>query len=280
MSSAVDLVVTDLDGTLSDPGERIHPRTAGAVRALLDAGIPVLIATGRRPRTATVVLEAAGLCGPAVMLDGSIGHDLRDGRPFHRVVFDAVAAANVLRSFAAAGYQPCLHLDLPGVDILVGDRPSTHPRHLARAAPWVVHGDPARAVEVDPVLSFTVVGGEPVALTELAEAVVATGFGSASVTRDLMYGGATLQVRPPGVSKWSGVLSFCRDQGLDPGRVLAVGDGANDVELLAAARIACAVDGGAAGAIANADHLIGPPSEGGWAAILALVDPLRRWPAG
>lgn len=278
MSSAVDLVVTDLDGTLSDPGERIHPRNAGAVRALLDAGIPVLVATGRRPRTASVVLEAAGLCGPAVMLDGSIGHDLRDGRSFHRVTFDPAAAATVLATFAAGGFQPCLHLDRPEVDILVGERPSTHPRHLARAAPWVVRGDPARAIETDPVLSFTVVGGDPVLLGAVADAVAATGFGSASVTPDLMYGGATLQVRPAGVSKWSGVLAFCGDQGLDPGRVLAVGDGANDVELLAAASIACAVDGGAPGAIANADHLIDPPSEGGWAAILDLVDPGRRWP--
>jgi hydroxymethylpyrimidine pyrophosphatase-like HAD family hydrolase len=277
MSSAVDLVVTDLDGTLSDPGERIHPRTAAAVRELLDAGVPVLVATGRRPRTATVVLEAAGLCGPAVMLDGSIGHDLRDGRSFHRVTFDPPAAATVLETFAAGGFQPCLHLDRAEVDILVGDRPSTHPRHLARAAPWVVHGDPAQAVAKDPVLSFTVVGGDPVRLGQVADAVVASGFGSASVTPDLMYGGATLQVRPPGVSKWSGVLAFCGDQGLDPGRVLAVGDGANDVELLAAASIACAVDGGAPGALAHADHLIGPPSEGGWAAILDLVDPGRRW---
>src|SRR6266536_2945903 len=92
MSSAVELVVTDLDGTLSDAGERVHPRTIRAVLALGDAGIPVLVATGRRPRTAALVLEAAGLRGPAVMLDGSIGRDLRDGRAFHRVAFSPEAA--------------------------------------------------------------------------------------------------------------------------------------------------------------------------------------------
>ncbi len=46
---------------------------------------------------------------------------------------------------------------------------------------------------------------------------------------------------------------------------------ANAVELLAAARISCAVAGGAAAALGRADHLIGPPSSGGWAAILDLV---------
>lgn len=277
MSSAVELVVTDLDGTLSDAGERVHPRTVRAVRALGDAGIPVLVATGRRPRTAALVLEAAGLRGPAVMLDGSIGRDLRDGRAFHRVAFSPEAAATVLDAFAAGGFQPCLHVERPGVDIVVGDRSSTHPGHLARAAPWVARGDPARTVRTDPVLSFTVVGRNPAQLSVVAAAVVAGDVGSASVTPDLMYGGSTLQVRPLGVSKWSGVLAFCVDQGLDSSRVLAVGDGANDVELLGAASIACVVAGGAPDALTHADHIIDPPSIGGWAAILDLVRPRSHW---
>lgn len=277
MSSAVELVVTDLDGTLSDAGERVHPRTVRAVRALAGAGIPVLVATGRRPRTAAVVLEAAGLRGPAVMLDGSIGRDLRDDRPFHRVSFTPAAAATALDAFAAHGFQPCLHVERPGVDIVVGDRPSTHPGHLARAAPWVLRADPAATVLTDPVLSFSIVGGDATPLGAVAAAIVASGVGSASVTPDLMYGGATLQVRPHGVSKWSGVLAFCKDQGLDPGRVLAVGDGANDVELLGAASIACVVAGGAPDALRHADHIIEPPGIGGWAAILDLVRPGSPW---
>jgi hydroxymethylpyrimidine pyrophosphatase-like HAD family hydrolase len=277
MSSAVELVVTDLDGTLSDAGERVHPKTVRAVRALQHAGIPVLVATGRRPRTAMVVLEAAGLRGPAVMLDGSIGRDLRDGRAFHHVAFRPDAATTVLDAFAAYGFQPCLHVERPGVDIVVGNRPSTHPRHLARAAPWVARDDLARAVRTDPVLSFTLVGGDAARLGGVADTIVAGGVGSASVTPDLMYGGSTLQVRPAGTSKWSGVLAFCGDQGIDASRVLAVGDGANDVELLRGASIACVVAGGSPDALGHADHIIDPPANGGWAAILDLVRPGSLW---
>jgi hydroxymethylpyrimidine pyrophosphatase-like HAD family hydrolase len=50
-----------------------------------------------------------------------------------------------------------------------------------------------------------------------------------------------VQVRPPAVSKWSGVLAYYAEQGIDPGRILAVGDGANDLELLDSAAVACAV---------------------------------------
>jgi hydroxymethylpyrimidine pyrophosphatase-like HAD family hydrolase len=67
------------------------------------------------------------------------------------------------------------------------------------------------------------------------------------------------------------VLAFCTEQGLDPDAVLAVGDGANDLELLEGAAVACAVATAASAVLARADHVIGPPSRGGWAAVLDLV---------
>jgi hydroxymethylpyrimidine pyrophosphatase-like HAD family hydrolase len=268
-NGAVQLVVTDLDGTLSDAAERIHPASMRAIRALEAAGIPVLVATGRRLRMACAVLEAAGLTGPAVVLDGAIGLDLRDGRVFHQVAFPPGAARQVLEGFAAAGLSPCVYVDRPDVDLVVGDHPSTHPGHLARARPWVATDDLARVVETEPVYAFAVVG-RPGALLEPVPGLVGHA-GSASVVHDLIYGGHTVQVRPPRVSKWSGVLAFCAEQGLDPGRILAVGDGANDLELLEGAAIACAVATATPAVLARADHVIGPPASGGWADVLQVV---------
>jgi hydroxymethylpyrimidine pyrophosphatase-like HAD family hydrolase len=268
-SGAIELVVTDLDGTLSDPAERIHPRSVAAVRAFVAAGIPVLVATGRRPRSASWVLDPAGLAGPAIVLDGAIGRDLRNGHTFHQVAFTPEAARQVLAAFTAASLEPCLFVDHPTAELVVGSRPSTHAGHLARNQAWAARADLARVVETQPVLTFTVVGGDAAALAEVAAAVGQAG--SASVTPDLLYGGSTLQVRPCGISKWSGVVAFCREHGLDAGRVLAVGDGTNDLELLEAAKVACAVAGGHAAALALADHVIDPPSIGGWAALLDLV---------
>ena len=268
-NGAIELVVTDLDGTLSDPAEKIHPRTAAAVRTIVAAGVPVVVATGRRPRSASWVLDPAGLAGPAIMLDGAVGRDLRNGHTFHRAAFTPDAARLVLRAFLAAGLEPCLFVEHPNAELLVGPRPATHPGHLARNRAWTAEADLARVVETDPVLTFTVVGGDAAALVEIATAVGAAG--SASVTPDLVYGGSTLQVRPCGISKWSGVIAFCRERGLDADRVLAVGDGANDVELLESAKVACAVDGGHPSALAHADHVIAQPSAAGWAALLDLI---------
>jgi hydroxymethylpyrimidine pyrophosphatase-like HAD family hydrolase len=268
-NGAVQLVVTDLDGTLSDAAERIHPASLRAIRDLEAAGIPVLVATGRRLRMACAVLEAGGLTGPAVVLDGALGLDLRDGRVFHQVAFPAGAARQVLEAFAATGLSPCVYVDRPDVDLVVGDHPSTHPDHLARARPWVATEDLQRVVETEPVYAFAVVG-RPAPLLEPVPRLVGPA-GSASIVGDLIYGGSTVQVRPPRVSKWNGVLAYCADQGLDPGRILAVGDGANDLELLEGAAVACAVATASPTVLARADHVIGPPASGGWAAVLDLV---------
>jgi hydroxymethylpyrimidine pyrophosphatase-like HAD family hydrolase len=271
-NGAVQLVVTDLDGTLSDAAERIHPASVRAVRDLEAAGIPVLVATGRRLRMACAVLEAGGLTGPAVVLDGALGLDLRDGRVFHQVTFPPGAARQVLEAYAAAGLSPCVYVDRPDVDLVVGDHPSTNPGHLARARPWVATEDLHRVVETEPVYAFAVVG-RPAPLLEPVPRLVGPA-GSASIVGDLIYGGFTVQVRPPKVSKWNGVLSYCADQGLDPGRILAVGDGANDLELLEGAAVACAVATATPAVLARADHVIGPPAGGGWAAVLDVAQAL------
>jgi hypothetical protein len=204
-----------------------------------------------------------------VVLDGALGLDLRDGRVFHQVAFPAAAAARVLAAFTAAGLSPCVYVDREGVDLVVGDHPSTHPDHLARAMPWVAVDDLAGVVAAEPVYAFAVVG-RPAPLLEPVLQLVGTA-GSASLVGDLIYGGSTVQVRPPEISKWSGVLAYCAEQGIDPGRVLAVGDGANDLELLESAAVACVVDTAAPALLARADHLIGPPDTGGWAAVLDLA---------
>ena len=126
-NGAVQLVVTDLDGTLSDADERIHPASVRAVRELEAAGIPVLVATGRRLRMTLAVLEAGGLTGPAVVLDGALGLDLRDGRVFHQVAFPPAAAVRALAAFTTAGLSPCVYVDRPGVDLVVGGHPTTPP---------------------------------------------------------------------------------------------------------------------------------------------------------
>ena len=267
--SAVDLVVTDLDGTLWDAGERIHSRTLDALQQLEARGVPLLVATGRRPRSAAQVLAREGLAPPAVLLDGAVGYDLSTGGRFHKAPFERRDAAAVLAAFEACGVSPCLYVDRADADVVVGDHPGTRPEHLAAVGDHVARDDLDAVVAAEDVLAIGVVGREAALLTPILQQL--HGVSDAAVVRDLYFGGATLIARPRGISKWQGVLAWCDHAGLDSGKVLALGDAENDLELLTAARVACVVSDGCDAALALADHVIDPASSGGWCAVLDLV---------
>jgi hydroxymethylpyrimidine pyrophosphatase-like HAD family hydrolase len=268
--AVIDLVVTDLDGTLWDGGERIHQRTRAALDELEDRKVPLLVATGRRSRSAGDALARSGLAPPAVLLDGALGRDFADGRVFHRHAFTAPEATAVLEAFHAAGLSPCVYVERPGVDVVIGPQPSTCASHLTMLNGWAVPGDLEGTVASVPVYAFAICGRDPELLRPCARAIEESA-AAASVTRDLLHGGSTLMVRPSGMSKWEGVLAFCAEQGLDARRVLAIGDGENDVELLTGASVSCVVSDGCDAALALADHIVEPACEGGWGRILDLV---------
>lgn len=264
--NAIDLVVTDLDGTLWDGDVAVHDRTLAAVATLEERDVPLLVATGRRRRSAQQALAAAGLAPPAVLLDGALGIDLATGAEFHRRSFGPDRAGLVLDAFLAQDLQPCVYIAGNGTDVVVGSEPATHPRHLDALEPWLRRGDLAAATAHEDVLCFGIVGGDRGRLDEVAASLAP--HASALVTDDRVFGGATVMVAPHQVTKWDGVEAFCRARGLDPTRVLAIGDGENDVELLRRSAVACVVEDGCAEALACADVVVGPAVRGGWAELL------------
>jgi hydroxymethylpyrimidine pyrophosphatase-like HAD family hydrolase len=269
MAQGVQLVVTDLDGTLWDPEQRLHPATVGAIAELERRGVPLLVATGRRVTSTRDPLARAGLFPPAVVLNGALALDLSTGVRFHRQPFSATDATFVLEAFASVGLEPCVYVDDPEIDVFVGDHPSTHPLHIAGLGACARHGRLDEVVVCEPVLSFGIMG-RPAELLEPARKAIG-GRATVYIGRAVDFGDAVLTVAPTGLSKWAGVEAFCQREGLDPGAVLAVGDGANDVEMLDAAAVAVVPSEADAGAAVRADHVIGIPADGGWAEILDLL---------
>jgi len=47
MSDAIELLVVDLDGTLLDPDHKMTEKTEKALKAVIEKGIKVVIATGK-----------------------------------------------------------------------------------------------------------------------------------------------------------------------------------------------------------------------------------------
>ena len=122
----IDLVVTDLDGTLWERPDATPQANRDAVDELERRGIPLLVATGRRLGSTQRPLAAIGMAPPAVLLNGGLGVNLADGERFHLGGFATDAAQQLLDTFTREGLQPCLYVDDDAAPVRIGDAPSTH----------------------------------------------------------------------------------------------------------------------------------------------------------
>ena len=266
---AIELVVTDLDGTLWGVDRVVHARALAALDQLARWGVPVLVATARRSGPVRRLLGHNGLHLPAVLLDGAMVRDSA-WNVIHADAFERSAAVAILDVFRRHGLEPCIGvLAVDERDARLGPRPSSHPDHIAYLADWSVRADLDAVVADEAVQSFSVCGVARDAVQPVADALVP--LASPILTWDAVYGAHTLTVGPVGVHKWRGVQAFCAHHGIDEGAVLAVGDGLNDIELLRAAAVACVIKDSDARVAACADHLVDGPAAGGWADILTYV---------
>lgn len=268
----IELVVTDLDGTfwfpVDDVHEQVHDTTLDAWRELERRGIGVLVATGRRLGSTRDPLARHGLTPPVVVLNGALVVDLPTGDRLHRRAYPDGLPAAVLDAFRAVGVEPCVYVDHVELDVFHGDNPSTHPLHLASFGPHAACHDLDVVVAEHPVFMFGVMGHDREPFDEIAHQIGDRV--EVHVAHD-HFGGFSCTVGPRGLSKWDGVVAYCEHAGLDPSRVLAIGDGPNDVELLTKAAVAVVPDDGHAPVLGLADHFVAPPHRGGWAQLLELV---------
>lgn len=70
-SRAYDAILLDLDGTLVSDEGAIHPATRERLHAAAEAGVTVMIATGRSEATTIPAIEALGIHTPAVIYNGA-----------------------------------------------------------------------------------------------------------------------------------------------------------------------------------------------------------------
>ena len=267
MTSPIELVVTDLDGTFWHTDDHLDDDVRRAVKELEARDIPLLVATGRRLNSTRRPLAAFGLAPPAIVLNGALGVDLATGERFLVSPYADGEAALVLRAFREVGLDPVVYVDDVVLEAYVSTTPSTHPGHLKVLEGNVATDDLERVTAEEPILGFSLIGvehGDAVAAQKAIGSLAET-----HLDRSIDFPGmATFTVAPNDQSKWDGVVAFCSRMNIDSTRVLALGDGTNDIELLEEARVALAPTDGHSSARALATATIPSAKEGGWAAVL------------
>lgn len=259
MTFTPELVALDIDGTLVDGTGYMPDEVAAAVRRVVKSDVPVVLATGRSWVATQPVFEYLGLPpGWAVSSNGAI---VVTNPPFelrHETLFDpAESIEKVARHVPQA--RLCVERGME--------------RFASEAFPDGELTGEVKIVPVDELARRPVsrlIIREPDAPDDRIFDDLIQDLGLHEVSYFVGWS-AWLDIAPKGVDKAAGLQMVVDDLGIDRGRVLAMGDGFNDVEMLQWAGRGVAMGDAPDGVKASADHVTGD------FASLGTVEELERW---
>ena len=277
------LLALDIDGTLLNSERVVTPRTRAAVLAARAAGMLVVIATGRGPRSARTVVAGLGLGDPLVLVATQGATVWDNGQLVLHQPLAAAAARRVIELSLAADVAALVVPPLHGGETMylagspaAADRLRGYAEHNAGNVrpydPAALHDDPLAVYMMDDWRRLIAVNerltGDP----------AAQGQWRVIFSRTALATTAAIEVLHPSVSKGRALDVLCRRFGIGPERVLAFGDNVNDVEMLEFAGLGVAMANGSPEALAVADRITASNDEDGIAVVLEELGLVPRPP--
>ncbi len=256
-----DAILLDLDGTLVDDSDRIHPRTREALHAAHERGVKVLIATGRSETATIPAIEQLGLDLPAVVFNGGGLYCPREGRLLEERVLSDRTVERAVAFGLANGYMV--------VTMCAGTKYTTEPQggieqmalHDMTGLTYV-SADELCAPYTMRVTLFSDHHPDSAAFADEIDAAIAapvylTHFPLNCLPRHRHSELIVCDVHPPCAGKAEGLRVIEERWGIPPERVVAVGDAGNDVPMMEAAGLAVAMGNAYPEALPAADRVIG-----------------------
>jgi len=261
------LVALDVDGTIMTEGGSISSANRTEIQRLRDAGHQVMIATGRSVDMTLPVLERLGLTSDYVVCSNgaiTLGRDEASVTGYSPVFIEEFDPSEVLTTVSER---------LEGAGFAVED---AHGNMFYKGDfPQAAITDTSREVEFDELLSISatrvVVLSPSHSLEEFLEIVESMGLHKVSYNVGWT---AWLDIAPFGVTKATAMERVRAWLDVPPHQVMAVGDGRNDIDMLAwASRGGRGVAMGQApdDVIEVASEVTGADTDDGLAAVLATL---------
>jgi len=256
-----DAIPLEVDGTLVDETDRIHPRTLEALRAAAAEGVRVMVATGRSELATIPVLEQLGIEHPAVVFNGAGLWCPTSKRLLEERLLSERTLERAVRFGAAGGFMT--------VAMCSGVKYATAPRDegelgALKDMTGLVTVQPEelfrrRAMRVTLFSQRHATSDEFAAQIEaaIAQPVYTTHFPLSCLPHHRQSRMLVVDIHPPCKGKAEGIRWLHEEHGVDPRRVVAVGDAGNDVPMMRAAGLGVAMGNAYPDALAEADRVIG-----------------------
>ena len=249
------VLALDIDNTLVRFPDPVSPRVVRAVRAAVDAGVQVLLVTGRAYRRALPVARQLGLATPLICNHGGVIRDGRDGSILRRATLDRALTSEIV---AWCQEQPI------GVILFDGDQVYRNCTQAQIVPDFHIYTRGPHSHYLPDLLAHIPAETEVLMATEVEEAFVAQVAERArarwSPTIRVLYSHPHTVDLMPRSSKSESLAWLAAQWGVPREEVLAVGDGINDVDFLAWAGTGVAMEDGHPEALAAAD-VVGPRFE-------------------
>ncbi len=264
VTSAYRAIATDLDGTLLGSDGKVSARTRDAVRAAEDAGLLVVIATGRPPRWIPPIVEQLGERGLVVCANGATVYDPARHELVARTELAAAVALELVDEIQAAFPEAVIGVE-QGFDFGIDD--CVDGREFQTAIPDI-RVAPIRSFLDRDVTKLIVRMGRP-APPGTAASVQAVVGGRALVTHSTDE--SFLELSNPAVHKAAAVERLLEDSGIAPAEVVAFGDMPNDLELIRWAGLGVAVGNAHPDLRAAADEVTATNDDDGVALVIERI---------
>ena len=262
------LLALDIDGTLLDPYGALTDAVREAVAAARQAGLEVVLCTGRRFRTALPIAQALELSGPIVVNNGVLVKDLASARTLQHRYLPMEVYPEVLALARSVG-PPLVYVDAypEPADFLTERAEQAHPfqREYLRdhGAHCRVVDDLASEGRDDVIMASLMADAETLAaLRARAQKTLGPRIHT-HVIQNKNYQGEILEFLAPASDKWAALARIAAQAGIANDAIAAIGDDVNDVEMLSRAGFGIAMGNAVESAKAAAGFIARSNAEGG-----------------
>ena len=230
----------DMDGTTLDNARRISDKNMEALKKTILAGHEVVVTTGRPSASAGYLLKEHHLdeigCRYVLAYNGGMLLDCVS----NQVIFKKTLPLTYVKELADAARRRGIYIHTYGDDKVVTEREDENLAHYMNKTSMKAHvvKDIAEALKEEPCKMLAVDIKDHESLEVFKEEMKQWAKGKVD-----MYFSCPeyLEIVPIGVCKGEALKAFCKAHGIAVEHAVAVGDEGNDISMLQAAGIGCAV---------------------------------------
>jgi Cof subfamily protein (haloacid dehalogenase superfamily) len=231
----IRLLALDIDGTILDSDGRIPDANREAIARVIDAGVEVALATGRRYDFARPIFEKLPAPLTLILSNGAIVKT-RDGQTQMRSLLPRDTARDVLARVPEHRESAAVVFDRPREGQVVFEAIDwEHPRHhrfFAANRPFLSEVAPLEACLTEDPIQVMFSGGCVEMRTLFGRLQDAAAECSVALTEYQHRDFSMVDVVRAGCSKGSALSAWAERRGLTRAEVMAMGDNLNDLQML------------------------------------------------